>query len=87
LKSFTLSKGTIINIHNVTSTCILISRLDHALSFIRLFILRNAQYTNNTVCIVKYEYFYMFLCVYIIFRESPLIYAKVQLRNKISKIS
>jgi hypothetical protein len=34
-----------------------------------------AQYINNKVCIVKY--YYMFRRIYIIFRESFLIYAKV----------
>jgi hypothetical protein len=33
----------------------------------------NAQYIRNKVCIVKY--YYMFLCIYIISRESFLIYA------------
>jgi len=48
-----------------------------------LFRQTNAQYINNKACIIKYSY--MFQSIYIIFRESFLIYAKVttsvKLRN------
>jgi len=42
-----------------------------------LFRPRNAQYTsiNNNICVVIY--FHMCGCIYIIFRESLLIYAKL----------
>ena len=41
----------------------------------------NAQYINNKACIVKYTY--KFQCIYIIFREPFLIYAKVTRSIKI----
>ena len=46
-----------------------------------LFKLTNAQYINNKVCITKYSY--MFQCIYIIFKESFLIYAKVTISVKL----
>ena len=49
--------------------------------YILLFRPTNAQYINNKVYIVKYCY--MFRCIYIIFRQSFVTYAKVIILAKL----
>ena len=47
----------------------------HRVVYYLLFKTTNAQYINSNVCFVKYSD--IFRCIYFIFKESFLIYAKV----------